>query len=43
MLILKAWYGLSDPEFEKQVNDRISFLKFLNFPENVPDKATIND
>jgi IS5 family transposase len=41
MLILQSWYGLSDPELEKQVNDRISFLKFLNFPDKVPDKATV--
>ncbi len=25
LLVLQAWYGLSDPELERQVADRISF------------------
>jgi IS5 family transposase len=32
MLVLQQWHGLSDPELERQVNDRISFRKFLDFP-----------
>ena len=34
-------YGLSDPELERQANDKISFLKFLGFPEKIPDHSTI--
>ena len=29
LLVLQAWYGFSDPELERQVNDRISFRHFL--------------
>ena len=29
LLVLQQWHGLSDPELEKQVTDRISFRKFL--------------
>jgi len=41
MLVLQAWYGLSDPELERQANDRISFQKFLGFPERIPDRSTV--
>lgn len=41
MLVLQAWYGLSDPELERQANDRISFHKFLGFPERIPDRSTV--
>jgi len=41
MLVLQQWYGLSDPELERQVNDRISFRKFLGFPEIIPDRSTV--
>ena len=40
-LLLQGWYGLSDPELEFQVNDRLSFRNFLGFPESVPDFTTI--
>jgi len=33
LLVLQAWHGLSDPELERRVADRISFMKFLGFPE----------
>jgi len=33
LLVLQAWHGLSDPELGRQVADRISFMKFLGFPE----------
>ena len=29
LLVLQQWHGLSDPEFEKEVADRLSFRKFL--------------
>jgi IS5 family transposase len=41
LLVLQSMYGLSDPELERLANDRISFLKFLNFPEKIPDHSTI--
>ena len=41
MLVLQQWYGLSDPELERQANDRISFRKFLGFPEIIPDRSTV--
>ena len=37
LLVLQSMYGLSDPELERQANDKISFLKFLVFPEKIPD------
>lgn len=41
LLILQEWYGLSDPELEKQVVDRISFRRFLGYPEIIPDHTTV--
>ena len=41
MLVLQDWYGLSDPELERQANDRISFHRFLGFPDAVPDATTV--
>jgi IS5 family transposase len=40
-LLLQGWYGLSDPELEFQINDRLSFRNFLGFPEAVPDFSTV--
>jgi transposase, IS5 family len=40
-LVLQSLYGLSDPEMERQANDRISFRKFLGFPEKIPDHTTL--
>lgn len=40
-LILQGLYGLSDPELEFQVNDRLSFRNFIGFPESIPDFTTI--
>lgn len=41
LLFLQGCYGISDEELEFQVNDRISFRNFLNFPESIPDFSTI--
>lgn len=41
MLVLQQWRGLSDPELERQANVRISFRKFLGFPDIIPDRSTI--
>ena len=30
-----------NPELERQANDRISFHKFLGFPERIPDRSTV--
>lgn len=40
-LVLQSRYGLSDPELERQANDKISFLRFLGFPEKIPDQTTV--
>ena len=32
MMFLQGWYGLSDEELEFQINDRLSFQQFLDFP-----------
>ena len=34
-------YGLSDPEIERQANDKISFLSFIGFPDKIPDHTTV--
>ena len=31
MLVLQAWYGLSDPELERQAVNRIDFRRFLGY------------
>jgi len=41
LLVLQQWYGLSDPELERQVADRLSFQRFLGFPETLPDYSTV--
>ena len=41
MLVLQQWHWLSDFELEKQCTDRISFSKFLGFPEYIPDSTTV--
>lgn len=43
VMILQHLYGLSDPQAEEQLKDRLSFQKFvqLDTPEAVPDETTI--
>jgi len=41
LLVLQSWYGLSDPELERQVDDRLSFQRFLGYPEKAPDYCTV--
>jgi IS5 family transposase len=43
VLLLQRWYGLSDPEMEAALFDRISFLRFvgLSAEDATPDHATI--
>lgn len=40
-LFLQSWYGISDEELEFQINDRLSFQQFLEYPKTVPDYSTI--
>ena len=41
ILLLQQWYNLSDPQTEREIRDRISFLNFLGYPERLPDRNTI--
>ncbi len=41
LMVLQQWYGLSDPELERQATDRISFRHFLGYPETIPDRSTV--
>ena len=41
LLILQQLYGLSDPQLEFQVADRISFRIFLGTTEVIPDYTTV--
>jgi IS5 family transposase len=43
LLVLQQWHGLSDPELERQVADRLSFRKFLGFSEDIPDYSIANN
>lgn len=42
--LLQTWYGLSDYEVEEQVNDRISFSRFvgISMDEKSPDHSVIS-
>ena len=44
VLLLQQWYGLSDPEMEAALADRLSFLRFvgLSLDEATPDHSTIS-
>jgi transposase, IS5 family len=43
--LLQQWYDLSDAQAEYQINDRLSFRKFLGLgmESNVPDSTTIEN
>jgi IS5 family transposase len=43
VLLLQRWYGLSDPEMEAALGDRLSFLRFcgLSLEDETPDHSTI--
>jgi IS5 family transposase len=42
-VMLQKWYGLSDPQLEEQVRDRLSFRRFLglSLDEGTPDETTL--
>lgn len=44
VLLLQAWYGLSDPAMEDALGDRLSFRRFvgLSLDQAVPDHSTIS-
>lgn len=43
VLILQRYYNLSDQQIEYQVNDRFSFMRFLNLTiaDDIPDSRTV--
>ena len=41
ILLLQQWYNLSDPQIEREIRDRISFINFPGYPEKLPDRNTI--
>jgi len=41
VLALQSFYNLSDEELEFQLNDRLSFKNFVDFPDTTPDFSTI--
>ena len=41
LLVLQQWYGLSDPELEKQALNRLDFQHLLGYPEQPPDYSTV--
>jgi IS5 family transposase len=41
LLVLQQWFGLSDPELEKQALNRLDFQHFLGYPEQPPDYSTV--
>lgn len=43
ILILQRYYNLSDDQVEFQINDRLSFMRFLNLTiaDDVPDSKTV--
>jgi len=42
IFVLQQWYGLSDPEIERQIADRISFRKFLGFSLSEAEEVSLN-
>jgi transposase len=43
VLILQRYYNLSDEQAEYQINDRMSFMRFLNLTiaDDIPDSRTV--
>jgi len=41
ILFLQSCYTISDEELEYQINDRLSFQQFLDFPKSIPDYSTV--
>ena len=43
VLILQRFYNISDDQVEYQINDRMSFMRFLNLTiaDDIPDSKTV--
>lgn len=43
ILILQRYYNLSDEQVEYQINDRMSFMRFLDLTiaDDIPDSRTV--
>jgi len=41
ILVLQHWYSLSDQKMELEMAKNISFMRFLDFQEDIPDSTTI--
>ncbi len=41
VLFIQIIYNLVDESVEWEINDRISFMHFLGFPDRIPDSRTI--
>jgi len=43
ILILQRYYNLSDDQVEYQINDRMSFMRFLDLTisDDIPDSKTV--
>jgi IS5 family transposase len=41
ILLLQQWYNLSDPQVEREIRDRISFINYLGCLKKLPDQNTI--
>ena len=41
ILFLQSAYNLVDNQVEREMYDRISFMKFPGFPDRIPDSRTI--
>lgn len=44
IMLLQQWYGLSDPQMEEALNDRLSFRRFagLGLGDGTPDHSTLS-
>jgi IS5 family transposase len=41
ILVLQQWYSLSDQKMELEMAKNISFMRFLDFQDSIPDSTTI--
>ena len=41
VLYLQSLYNLADEQAKKEIHDRISFMNFLDYPDQYPDARTI--
>ena len=41
ILALQQWYSLSDQKMELEMAKNISFMRFLDFQDSIPDSTTI--